>query len=415
MTPTPSDDVRNELHRKVRQELDRSRRNGSQMGLALVEIAATRKLEPADARKLVASVQANLGWQLRSYDQVFQLAPALLAVVLSDVRGTPETVASIADRINEAIQAPLKTPDGEIVPACRMSLSVGVAGVSAQEIVRRAIEASSRPRSGPGPEHYDRDLAREHQRLRTFHEALAAAIDDGGIDVAYQPLYDRDGETLVGVEALARWTHEGRPVPPAEFISYAEEHGLIARLGEVVLRKACEAGARWRDLSVAVNVSTVQLRDPTFPLTVQSITAETGMEPSRLEIEITENVFASDKEAVARRLSAIRATGVRLAVDDFGTGYSSLSYLRSFPLDRIKIDRSFVADGGLVSRVIVENILRLGDGLGIQVTAEGVETEAQRTFLSDRGCHRFQGYLFSKPVDAAAIDDMLMATVPGGP
>lgn len=411
----PSDDARDEITRKVRQELDRSRRNGTQMAFVLIEVAATRKLDPTEGKNLVSSVKAGLAWQLRSYDQVFDLGPALLAVVLSDIKGTPETVANIADRISKAIQSPLSTPRGDIVPACRMSVAVGDSTVTPQEVVRRALEAAARPRTGAEPEHFDKAVSQEHAIRQAYHESLRNAVESGDIEVVYQPLYDGESQTPVGVEALARWHHDGRWVPPNEFIAHAERTGLIGKLGEVVLRKACEAGVRWPSLSIAVNVSPIQLRDPTFPLTVAEVLDETGMEAGRLEIEITENVFAGDQEAVARRLEAIRATGVRLAVDDFGAGYSSFGYLRSFPLDRIKIDRSFVSDPGQVSRVIVETILRMGNDLGIQVTAEGVETEAQRDFLTDRGCQRLQGYLFSKPVDSAAIDDILMAATPKGP
>lgn len=411
----PADEVRNEIIRKVRQELDRARRNESHMAVALIEIGARGRLDADGTRNLIASVRSALGWHLRSYDQVFEMSPKLLAVVISDVKGPRSTIAAIAGRLDEAIRAPLRTPRGDIVPDCRLSLAIGDQAATAQEILRRATEASKRPREGVGPSHYDRAIADEHAELQAFHEALRQDIESGTLGVAFQPLYDSDGTTLVGVEALARWEHLGESIPPMRFVAHAEEHGLIQPLGEVILRKACEAGLRWPSLTVAVNVSPLQLRDPTFPLTVDKVLRETDFPAERLEIEITENVFAGDHEAVARRLEALRSMGIRIAVDDFGVGYSSFGYLRNFVLDRIKIDRSFVNDPGTNSRIIVETIVGLGKSLGIPVTAEGVETEAQRAFLTEKGCQRLQGYLLSKPVDASAIDDLVVSTSPGGP
>lgn len=412
---TAVDAVRNEIIRKVRQELDRARRNGSNMALALIEIGARGRLDAIATRNLVSSIRSALGWQLRSYDQVFELSQRHLAVVISDVKGPRSTIASIAERLDEAIRLPLRTPQGDIQPDCRISLAIGEAAMSAQELMRRATEASRRPRGETGPIHYDRGVAEEHSRIQSFHEALRNDVESGKIDVVFQPLFDGDDGALVGVEALARWTHLGEPVPPVRFIAHAEETGLIQSLGEAVLRKACEAGARWPNLTVAVNVSPIQLRDPTFPLAVDRVLRETGFPADRLEFEITENVFAGDQPAMSRRLEALRGMGIRIAVDDFGSGYSSFGYLRSFALDRIKIDRSFVTDPGEASRIIVETIVGMGKAMGIPITAEGVETQAQRDFLTERGCERLQGYLLSRPVDASAIDEMVSASVPDGP
>jgi diguanylate cyclase (GGDEF)-like protein len=235
---------------------------------------------------------------------------------------------------------------------------------------------------------------------RTLERDLASAIANGEISLEYQPQQHADGR-IIGFEALARWRHPLRgPISPAEFIPVAEESGLITELGEWVLREACREAASWHpSLQVAVNVSAVQFRRTALERIVQAVLDETGLAASRLELEITEGVLIENVGRAVQTLKELKALGVRLALDDFGTGYSSLSYLQSFPLDRIKIDRSFISNLGRTERslAIVRAVIGLAHGLGVPVLAEGVETAAQLAAVIKEGCDEVQGYLIGRP------------------
>jgi EAL domain-containing protein (putative c-di-GMP-specific phosphodiesterase class I) len=249
------------------------------------------------------------------------------------------------------------------------------------------------------------------QRRRALEVDLRRALVAGEFSIAYQPQIHLASNELVALEALLRWTHAERgPVPPSEFIPLAEEMGLIVPLGEWVLREACTEAARWPDpIKVAVNLSPVQFRNRGLVTTVTQALAAARLPARRLEVEITEAVLLQDDEAVVTMLHRLRALGVRVAMDDFGTGYSSLSYLRSFPFDKIKIDRSFIndLDRNRDSAVIIKAIASLGSSLGIETTAEGIETEEQLEIVRRAGCTEMQGYLASRPVPAAEVPDLI--------
>jgi EAL domain-containing protein (putative c-di-GMP-specific phosphodiesterase class I) len=235
----------------------------------------------------------------------------------------------------------------------------------------------------------------------TMEQDLRQALVDGGFEVHYQPLVHLGSNAVSGCEALLRWRHPERGmVSPAEFIPIAEDTGLINELGDWVLRTACAEAATWPEhVRLAVNVSPVQLKNQTLALRIAGALAASGLEPGRLEIEITEAVLIRDDEAALAILHQLRDIGVRIALDDFGTGFSSLSYLKRFPFDKIKIDRCFVSDICEVdaSSSIVEAVVDIAAALNMTTTAEGVETEAQRELLRKLGCTEMQGYLFSAP------------------
>jgi EAL domain-containing protein (putative c-di-GMP-specific phosphodiesterase class I) len=229
--------------------------------------------------------------------------------------------------------------------------------------------------------------------------------------VHYQPVVNLGSSEVTGCEALLRLHHPERGmVSPAEFIPVAEDTGLIGQLGEWVLTTACADAATWPDhLKVAVNVSPVQFRSPTFGLKVAAALSASGLAANRLELEITEAVLIRDDEAALTILHELRALGVRIALDDFGTGYSSLSYLQRFPFDKIKIDRCFVTDiaENDGSSAIVRAVVNIADARNMTTTAEGVETEQQRQLLHLLGCTEMQGYLFSRPRPLAEIRTLL--------
>jgi diguanylate cyclase (GGDEF)-like protein/PAS domain S-box-containing protein len=248
------------------------------------------------------------------------------------------------------------------------------------------------------------EQAREQERS-AFRKALREAIEANEIVPHYQPLFRADG-SIAGFEALARWQDPVRGiVAPATFIAAAEETGLIAALDAYVLRSACFEAARWaQPLRISVNVSALEFQSGNLPARVEAVLAETGLDPERLELEITEGVMVSDAERAMATFGRLRALGVRIALDDFGTGYSSLSYLHRFPLTTLKIDRSFVAKLGvtLESVAITRAVIQLGHALGIEVVAEGVETPEQLDFLIQEGCDLTQGFLLGRPLAGGA-------------
>jgi EAL domain-containing protein (putative c-di-GMP-specific phosphodiesterase class I) len=241
---------------------------------------------------------------------------------------------------------------------------------------------------------------------------LRGALLHGEFLLHYQPQIEADGR-LIGAEALIRWCHPQRGmVPPSDFIGLAESTGLMLPMGAWVLRTACAQLVAWRDrpetagLVLAVNVSIVQLSHPDFVANVIRILEETGANPERLKLEITEGMLATDLDDIVDKMTALKACGVGFSLDDFGTGFSSLSYLRRLPLDQLKIDQSFVRHmlGSKKDAAIVQAVINLGKSMDLCVIAEGVETEAQRQFLVENGCATFQGYLFSKPIPAADFE-----------
>jgi EAL domain-containing protein (putative c-di-GMP-specific phosphodiesterase class I) len=240
---------------------------------------------------------------------------------------------------------------------------------------------------------------------------LRRAFANGEFELHYQPLVSIASDRISGFESLLRWRHPDKGmISPAEFIPVAEDIGLITQLGEWVLREACAEAVKWpADVKVAVNLSPAQFRSRNLVQIVISALAQSGLSPRRLELEITESVFLAETDANLAILHQLRELGVGISMDDFGTGYSSLSYLRSFPFDKIKIDRSFVKD--LAQRpdcsAIVRAISGLGRSLNITTTAEGVETEDQLDWLRAEGCNEVQGFLFSAARPAAEIAKLL--------
>jgi len=282
------------------------------------------------------------------------------------------------------------------------------------ELTRRtnlALRAAAK--KGPGSiVTFDLSIDTISSDQKFIHRELPRAISANELDVHYQPIVSSQGGRMVGVEALLRWTHATRgAIPPANFIPVAEQMGLMDTIGSFVLRRTLEQARRWPDeLYVAVNLSPLQVRDSTIVDMVRSALAESGVAPSRLVLEITEGVLIDNPDEMVRRINDLHALGVRVALDDFGSGYSNLGYLQRFPLDKLKIDKSFVAALGRSSNggVIIQAIVALARALGLSVLVEGVETEHQRVLLRLAGCDEMQGFLFARPAPAKAIDKLLV-------
>ena len=296
-------------------------------------------------------------------------------------------------------------------------VSTGSAGVSDDEMLRRADVAMYRAK------HLGRDricifeagLDAERARRTRISEDLHRALTTDSLALAYQPIFDAETGRIVCAEALLRWPHQaGEVVPTDEFISIAEESGLISEIGTWVMRRACRDALAWPDIRVAVNVSPAQFGDPDFASVVAGILKDESFPAGRLEIEVTENFFIAYPEQARIVIDGLHRLGVVLALDDFGTGYSSIGYLRRFAFDKVKIDRALVAgidtDPGL--QQMVQATVLIGRALDLTITAEGVETEAEAVVLRAAGCHEFQGFHFARPAPAAALSARLAGETP---
>lgn len=297
----------------------------------------------------------------------------------------------------------------------RASIGIAVApgdGTDGLTLMRNADLALYRAKKeGKSTYHFfEASLDEQARERRQLELDLRQALREGEFELHYQPLFSLSQDRFTGFEALIRWNHPTRGmISPLDFIPLAEESGLILPIGEWVIREACRQASMWPDdMSIAVNISPKQFTYKGLPGTILQAISSTGLEPSRLELEITESIFIADVEATLSTLHSLRALGVRIALDDFGTGYSSLSYLRSFPFDKVKIDRSFVeglGEGGN-AHAVVRAITTLADALGMDTLAEGVEIDEQLEILRREGCRNIQGYLFSRPMSVIDVDKM---------
>ena len=313
-----------------------------------------------------------------------------------------------------ALSAPFWIADQQVQIGASIGLSEAPRdGHSRTEMIRRANLAlrSAKQRGRGRVVGFDNELEQEMRERRFIERELRRALAENTLDVHYQPIVAGDGLRMVGVEALLRWEHPVRGnIPPAVFVSVAEQTGMMTRLGEFVLRRALADAQSWGGLFVAVNISPMQMRDRGLVDLVSAVITESGIAASRVVLEITEGVLIENPEEAKQRLKQLRALGVKIALDDFGSGYSSLSYLRRLPIDKLKIDKEFVAPLGRSANggVIVQAIITLGRALGLSVLAEGVEKEEQRILLRLAGCDEMQGYLFSAAVPRAAIDRQVL-------
>jgi diguanylate cyclase (GGDEF)-like protein/PAS domain S-box-containing protein len=363
--------------------------------------------------RLLRSVADRLRLYVIGNNLVARLGGDEFAVILTNVV-SPNEASDYATRLIKTLSEAYEIDGIEVV----IGASIGIAlspgdGDTSEELMRNADMALYRAKSDGGGVHrfFEREMDRQAQKRRDMELDLRRAFANGEFELHYQPLVDIAADRISGFESLLRWRHPQRGmISPADFIPVAEDIGLIVALGEWVLREACTEAAKWpADVKVAVNLSPVQFRSRNLVQVVISALAHSGLSPRRLELEITESLFLAETEANLAILHQLRELGVSISMDDFGTGYSSLSYLRSFPFDKIKIDRSFVKD--LAQRsdcvAIVRAISGLGRSLNITTTAEGVETVDQLDWLRAEGCNEVQGFLFSAAKPAAEIEALL--------
>lgn len=327
----------------------------------------------------------------------------------------PESSTLLADRLIAALSQPFDLNGSEVTVGASIGITLhdeSDGAQSGEELLRQADLALYRAKSeGRGTFRYFEDEMNEKLIARKrLENDLRNAIARDELQLHFQPQIDLETNEISGVEALLRWDRGGNGlVAPDDFIPLAEETGLIIPIGEWVIRRACACARDWPDLTVAVNVSPVQFRQGNLAQTVRDALAQEGVDPRRLEVEITEGVLLKHTEDTMQTLAELQSMGVKIAMDDFGTGYSSLNYLRSFPFDKIKIDRSFVSDLGKDGDAdsIIDAVISLGQSIGMKANAEGVETVEQAQLLRDKGCDEAQGFLFSRPLPSSSIGELL--------
>ena len=402
---------------RLHEALQRGKTGSRRVGVLCIDLDLFKNVNDSFGHpmgdRLLKQVAGRLQAEVSGDNLVARLGGDEFAIVLS-ADASPNGTSDFAARLIRILSECYDIDGIEVT----VGASIGIAlspgdGETSEELMRNADMALYRAKSDGGGVHrfFEPEMNRQAQRRRDMELDLRRAFANGEFELHYQPLVDIAADRISGFESLLRWRHpEKGMIPPAEFVPVAEDIGLIVALGEWVLREACTEASKWpADVKVAVNLSPVQFRSRNLVQVVISALAHSGLSPRRLELEITESLFLAETEANLAILHQLRELGVSISMDDFGTGYSSLSYLRSFPFDKIKIDRSFVKD--LVERsdcvAIVRAISGLGRSLNITTTAEGVETADQLDWLRAEGCNEVQGFLFSAARPASEIGELL--------
>ncbi|HVS33722.1 MAG TPA: EAL domain-containing protein [Thermoanaerobaculia bacterium] len=365
--------------------------------------------------ELLKIVGARLKSAVREGDTVARVGGDEFTIVLQDLQHKDDAVI-VAEKVLRTIAEPVDVSGHRLY----VTTSIGITtfpddGDDAETLIKNADNAMYRAKAeGRNTFHMStQELNRSMQERMTIESGLHQAMERNEFELYYQPQIDVRSMRVVGMEALLRWRHPQRGiVAPADFIGVAEDRGFIVLIGDWVLRTACKhtrsitAGTPDRDFRVAVNISARQFRDQTLVQRVESALRESGLEPGRLELEITESVAMENVELTLSVLTQLRRLGIRIGLDDFGTGHSSLSYLKRFPLDSLKIDRTFVDDlpDRFEDAAIVRAVIQLAQGLNLRVVAEGVERPEQLAFLRENDCQEVQGYYFGQPLQAAEFE-----------
>jgi len=390
---------------------------GKQPALLAVNIDHFKAVNDSEGHavgdKVLRKIAERLSETVGSSGIVARLGGDEFTVLMPSV-GVPHEAADLARAIVKVIGEPIVFGRKSI----KLSTSIGIAvapgdGRTTDAIMNNADLALLRAKSeGRGTYHFfEAGMDATLQRRRALETGLRDALANNGLSVVFQPIVSLETNAIVAAEALMRWDHPTLgPISPVEFIPIAEETGIIHAIGGWILDAAAKAAAQWPShVRVAVNLSPIQFKGPDLIATIEAALGAANLDAGRLELEITESLLLENSQSNLDMLLAVRRLGVRVAMDDFGTGYSSLSYLRAFPFDKIKIDRSFMADVATKadSRAILGAMISLGNNLGMTTVAEGVETTEQLAVVRAEGCAQVQGYFFSPPVDGAAMLAML--------
>ncbi|CAN7277384.1 EAL domain-containing protein [Pseudoduganella sp. LjRoot289] len=413
-------------YRMLEQALADRRGSGGQLALLLIDLDNFKMVNDtaghAAGDELLRQVACVVRSAVRSEDVVSRIGGDEFAIIASPVEGRDQARA-IAQHVTEALRAPFQIGGSEVFATASVGLclfpddavEIGELVTSADTALYHAKQTGRNRMAEFIPE-----MTMQTQRRAQLERDLRAAMASSELQVHYQPQFDCASERMVGAEALLRWRHPVHGfISPAEFIPVAEDSGLIVALGRWVLERACADAATWQrtgegengaPLSVAVNVSARQLREKDFLDDVLRALERSGLPPALLELELTESVLMEDVDAAVQFMRAARTLGVRLSIDDFGTGYSSLAYLQSFPINQLKIDRSFLQSLPGEGSTIVSAVISLAQDFHLTVVAEGVENREQLEWLQRAGCTYAQGYLLGRPMPAAALMEIVGAS-----
>jgi diguanylate cyclase (GGDEF)-like protein/PAS domain S-box-containing protein len=403
------------LHDRLEFILNLARRNKRVVAVLLLDIMRFKMINDTlgytagDA--LLQTLGLRLSSSIRDIDTVFRSGDDEFAIILDDVN-EPDAVSKVAKRIIETCSLPFTIADQELYATVSIGISIFPSDAKDHEgLLKNAEDAMIRAKELGinNYQHYKPAMNNRAVEQLTLEHNLRKALMQQEFVIYYQPQVDLKTNEIVGIEALIRWKHPERGmISPGEFIPIAEESGLIIPIGEWVLRTACSQTEQWRrlykkDLTISVNLSARQFLQQDIVSTVRTILDETGLPPRHLELEITESLGMKNPELTLRTLKELKQMGIHISIDDFGTGYSSLSYLKKFPIDTLKIDRSFVSDIQIDPNdaAIVLAIIALAHSMHLKVIAEGVEKIEQAEFLSLHACEEMQGYLFSPPIPGA--------------
>jgi diguanylate cyclase (GGDEF)-like protein/PAS domain S-box-containing protein len=405
------------LNERLEHAISRLERNGECLAVLCIDLDRFKEVNDSLGHgvgdRLLRAVAERLLATVRDTDTVSRIGGDEFVVLQVGLK-RPEDVQRLCRRLLRALERPFELGGQELM----ITVSIGVAllphdGQDPEVVLRNADIALLRAKEN-GRNNYsffERGMDARIQQRKVLERELRTALKGDQFRLVYQPRVDLRRGRLAGVEALVRWQHPTRGLLlPSEFIPVAEESGFILQLGEWVMLAACEQAARWPAVNMAVNISPVQFKSRRFVASVRRALEHTELEPSRLELEVTEGVLLENTEQSVATLRELRRLGVRLSMDDFGTGYASLSYLQRFEFDKIKIDRSFVL--GLADRMhahaIIRSVLGLGHSLGMEVCAEGVETLEQLDFLRSEGCDEVQGFFFSEAISAQELEALFL-------
>jgi len=413
------------LRQRIDETMGLSRRSGARVAVVCLDLddfkTINETLGHAVGDKVLRGVAKRLRSSLRQEDLVGRLGADEFVVVQSGIL-RPEEASDLARRLIAAVTEPYLIEGHSVVVSARAGIALAPGdGDDAEKLLKNADMALSRAKGEAGMtfSFFEAAMDARAQTRRRLEADLRGAVEAELLRPHYQSLIDLKTGHITGLEALVRWHSAERGfVSPGEFIPLAEETGLINPIGGLVLRRACLEASRWPDpVCLAVNLSPLQFRTGNLLAMVMDALNQSGLPAKRLELEITETLLLDKSDQVLATLHALRALGVHISMDDFGTGYSSLSYLRSFPFDKIKIDQSFVRglDTNQDAQAIVRAIVNLGKGLGVTITAEGIETETELSFLRAEGCDQGQGFLFSKARPNEEVMRLLAAQRRGHP
>jgi len=421
-THDPLTDLPNRLllNQRLAEELGRTPAGTASVGVLFIDLddfkLVNDTLGHVIGDQLLVQVGRRIAATLRSGDLAARLGGDEFAV-LSPLPGA-EAAVVLASRLSQALGTAFQIGSNTIAVHASIGIATSGPGTTADQLMRHADIAmyAAKARGKARSEVYAEAMGHTVRRRASVAAELGAAIEHGQLVLHYQPIIELGGGETVGVEALVRWEHPDRGlVAPDEFIPAAEQTGLIVPLGRWVMRTACEQARAWQDrtgraLSMAVNVSPRQLLEPDFVAQVAATLEKTGFDPKLLIIEITESLFLQDSAAARQQLTRLRALGIRIALDDFGTGYSSIGQLHDLPIDSIKLDRSFIADVGVDEKktALARAVAEFAATLGLTTVAEGIETISQRDAVNAFGYRYGQGYLFAKPLTAAAFGQIIM-------